>query len=131
MTTHICGNPSFDMLVCRGCHPEAPALPESEKFYRPQPKFPYVPGQRCTIPPKGWECTRKAPHDGPCAAVPKVDRVQFGIIFRLASLWLGVHWSKTNRRLCINLLPCVTIYITLPGGDLPKTPDYPHRFAIR
>ena len=24
----------------------------------------------CTIPPKGWECTRKEGHTGPCAAVP-------------------------------------------------------------
>lgn len=25
---------------------------------------------KCTIPPPGWYCTRKAGHDGPCAAVP-------------------------------------------------------------
>lgn len=24
---------------------------------------------QCTIPPKGWRCTRDAGHEGPCAAV--------------------------------------------------------------
>lgn len=24
----------------------------------------------CRVPPDGWLCTRKAGHDGPCAAVP-------------------------------------------------------------
>jgi hypothetical protein len=24
----------------------------------------------CTVPPEGWNCTRKAGHEGPCAAVP-------------------------------------------------------------
>lgn len=24
----------------------------------------------CTKPPEGWSCTRKAGHDGPCAAIP-------------------------------------------------------------
>lgn len=23
----------------------------------------------CTVPPKGWRCTREAGHEGPCAAV--------------------------------------------------------------
>lgn len=31
---------------------------------------------KCTIPPPGWYCTRKAPHDGPCAALP-TDPEQF------------------------------------------------------
>lgn len=25
---------------------------------------------KCTTPPEGWECTRSAGHEGPCAAVP-------------------------------------------------------------
>lgn len=39
-----------------------------------------------------------------------------GIVFRPGSLWVGAHWSKYNRRLCLNLLPMVTIWFTLPGG---------------
>lgn len=27
----------------------------------------------CSLPPPGWKCTRKAGHDGPCAAVPDYD----------------------------------------------------------
>jgi hypothetical protein len=28
--------------------------------------------QECPLPPAGWRCTRRAGHDGPCAAVVKV-----------------------------------------------------------
>ena len=28
---------------------------------------------KCTMPPKGWHCTRKAGHDGPCAAIQDKD----------------------------------------------------------
>lgn len=42
-----------------------------------------------------------------------------GVLFRIASLWVGVHWSSYNKRLCINLVPCVTFWITLPGGNTP------------
>lgn len=27
--------------------------------------------QECPLPPAGWRCTRRAGHDGPCAAVVK------------------------------------------------------------
>lgn len=42
-----------------------------------------------------------------------------GILFRLGSFWVGAHWSAYNRRLCINLLPCVTVWFVLPGGRPP------------
>lgn len=42
-----------------------------------------------------------------------------GLIVRLGSAWVGVHWSPYNRRFCINLLPCVTVWIALPGGKEP------------
>ena len=32
--------------------------------------------EKCDRPPPGWYCTRKAPHDGPCAALPNVP---FGV----------------------------------------------------
>lgn len=44
---------------------------------------------------------------------------RFGILFRPGSLWIGGHWSAENRRLCINLLPCFTIWLTLSGGKAP------------
>lgn len=42
-----------------------------------------------------------------------------GILFRLGSFWMGAHWSSYNRRWCINLIPCVTLWVTLPGGKTP------------
>lgn len=42
-----------------------------------------------------------------------------GLLFRWGSLWIGAHWSPYNRRLCINLVPCVTFWITAPGGVVP------------
>lgn len=42
-----------------------------------------------------------------------------GVLFRLGSLWVGAHWSRANRRLCINLVPCVTLWIVARGGVTP------------
>lgn len=42
-----------------------------------------------------------------------------GILFRWGSAWVGVHWSPFNRRACINVIPFVTIWITLEGGNVP------------
>lgn len=42
-----------------------------------------------------------------------------GILFRWASLWIGVHYSAYNKRFCINVVPCITLWIVLPGGVTP------------
>lgn len=42
-----------------------------------------------------------------------------GLLFRWGSLWIGAHWSPAHRRWCINLVPCVTLWITLAGGHVP------------
>lgn len=42
-----------------------------------------------------------------------------GLKFRLGSFWIGWHYSKQNKRLCVNLLPFVTFWITKPGGITP------------
>lgn len=42
-----------------------------------------------------------------------------GVIINLGALWIGAHWSALNRRWCINLLPCLTVWLTLPGGKQP------------
>jgi hypothetical protein len=49
-----------------------------------------------------------------------VNSLRCGLLVRLASLWIGAHYSTFDRRWCINLLPCVTLWITLPGGHLPR-----------
>lgn len=43
----------------------------------------------------------------------------FGLIFNKGALWIGAHYSPSNRRWCINVLPCVTLWIALPGGRAP------------
>jgi hypothetical protein len=48
-----------------------------------------------------------------------VNKVTIGVLFRLTSAWIGVHYSKTNRRACINLVPFVTIWIARKGGRRP------------
>lgn len=45
--------------------------------------------------------------------------MKVGILFRLASFWMGAHWSPYNRRLCVNLVPCVTVWVALEGGNAP------------
>jgi hypothetical protein len=42
-----------------------------------------------------------------------------GFLFQLGGLWVGAHYSRTERRWCINLLPCCTIWIALKGGRPP------------
>jgi hypothetical protein len=42
-----------------------------------------------------------------------------GFLIRPGSLWIGAHWSRRNRRWCINLVSCVTLWITLAGGNTP------------
>lgn len=43
-----------------------------------------------------------------------------GFLFRWWSAWIGFHYSKFNKRLCINLLPFCTIWIVWDGGEVPK-----------
>jgi hypothetical protein len=45
--------------------------------------------------------------------------MKWGVLFRMTSLWVGVHYSYHNRRFCINLVPCVTLWVTLEGGNVP------------
>lgn len=48
-----------------------------------------------------------------------LQRAQWGVLFRWSSLWVGAHWSPHNRRWCVNLLPCVTLWVALKGGKTP------------
>lgn len=43
----------------------------------------------------------------------------FGVLFNPAALWLGVHYSHYHQRVCINLLPCLTVWVCGPRGELP------------
>lgn len=43
----------------------------------------------------------------------------FGLLFNSRAWWVGAHYSKHDKRLCVNLIPCFTVWVTLPGGMLP------------
>ena len=49
-----------------------------------------------------------------------VKRVTAGALFQAGGIWVGAHYSKAERRWCINLIPCFTIYVVLVGGRIPK-----------
>lgn len=53
--------------------------------------------------------------------------MKFGILFRWGSWWIGGHWSDHNKRLCVNPVPMVTVWITAEGGE---TPDVGYGFDI-
>lgn len=42
-----------------------------------------------------------------------------GFLFRPGSMWIGAHYSANHKRVCLNLLPCCTIWIVGEGGDIP------------
>ena len=44
---------------------------------------------------------------------------EIGIMLRWQSFWVGLHYSKSCKRLCINLLPCITIWLVFAGGVRP------------
>ena len=72
-----------------------------------------------------WKSEGSTPYSRPDAPVfftvdaPPPQGFRMGLKFRLGSLWMGAHWSPQNKRLCINLIPCVTLWVVLPGGVAP------------
>jgi len=46
--------------------------------------------------------------------------MQCGVLFNPYALWVGAHYSTYNKRLCINLLPAVTVWIAFKGGIQPR-----------
>jgi hypothetical protein len=47
------------------------------------------------------------------------DTGAWGLVLNWRAAWVGAHWGIYNRRLCINLLPFVTVWVTFPGGQEP------------
>lgn len=45
--------------------------------------------------------------------------MKWGLLHRWGSFWIGAHWSPYNKRLCINIIPTVTIWIIGKGGKEP------------
>lgn len=55
----------------------------------------------------------------------KCMTMKWGILFRWQSWWIGAHWSPYNKRLCVNLIPLVTIWIVAKDGIAPNQPPQP------
>ncbi len=45
---------------------------------------------------------------------------KWGVLFRLRSFWVGVHYSDRDRRVCVSLLPCLTVWFVLRDGSAPQ-----------
>lgn len=44
---------------------------------------------------------------------------KIGLLVQKGGFWIGAHYSPFNRRVCINLVPFVTIWVALPDGKTP------------
>lgn len=47
--------------------------------------------------------------------------MRLGVLFNPYAFWIGAHYSIYNKRLCINILPLLTIWIVFNGGVVPKS----------
>jgi hypothetical protein len=64
------------------------------------------------IPDGGYDLQYPSPVTG-------LPRWRAGVLFRWGSFWIGGHYAAHHKRLCVNLVPFVTIWVTAPGGDVP------------
>lgn len=46
--------------------------------------------------------------------------IKFGLLFNPHALWIGAHYSAYNKRVCINVLPFVTVWVCAEDGKEPK-----------
>jgi hypothetical protein len=46
--------------------------------------------------------------------------IKFGLLFRIESWWVGIHYSPYNKRFCINPLPMFTLWIAACDGKVPE-----------
>lgn len=61
-------------------------------------------------------------HSTDWSAIPKLwasQKWRAGVLLRWGSVWIGAHWSPTNKRLCVNLIPFITVWVCPPGGITP------------
>lgn len=42
-----------------------------------------------------------------------------GLLWNWRACWVGYHYSARDKRLCVNLVPFLTIWATAPRGNLP------------
>ena len=51
--------------------------------------------------------------------ISNISTKNFGFIFRPKSFWMGIHYSDYNKRFCMNIIPCCTIWWIKKGGVRP------------
>lgn len=44
----------------------------------------------------------------------------WGVLFQRGGIWIGAQYSTYNKRWCINIIPCCTIWICKDGGTAPN-----------
>lgn len=49
----------------------------------------------------------------------RVKRTTWGFKFNKGAWWIGGHWSSYNKRLCVTVLPCLTVWVAFKGGMRP------------
>lgn len=49
----------------------------------------------------------------------RVNVLTWGVLVRSGSIWIGAHYAPYNRRWCVNIVPCVTVWVALKGGRKP------------
>lgn len=54
------------------------------------------------------------------AGILTLSNIPFGVLGRIESFWIGLHYSKHCKRYCLNIIPCITIWWTKKDG-LPVT----------
>ena len=52
-------------------------------------------------------------------SVPAREGWAWGVLVNTNALWVGAHYSNANKRWCINVLPCLTVWFTKRGGNAP------------
>jgi len=53
------------------------------------------------------------------AEAKRVHKTTVGLLVRGGSCWIGFHYSTKQKRLCINFVPFVTIWVAFKGGFKP------------
>ena len=54
-----------------------------------------------------------------CPKVPRHFGVAAGLLFNKHAWWVGLHYSPTQKRYCLNLVPCFTLWYCVKGGLEP------------
>lgn len=48
-----------------------------------------------------------------------IHRERWGLLVNWRAMWVGAHGSAHTGRICINLIPCITVWVCRQGGTRP------------